>query len=98
FRFSDLPTELALLILKYAAQPTFAPHAPYTIKNPYSSTLSLSRVSKIVRRTVMPEILHMVLLAEPRQVTAFICALRMQQTYVDQQQHDLSLNYAACVH
>ncbi|KAG2037939.1 hypothetical protein BDR03DRAFT_981938 [Suillus americanus] len=46
----------------------------------------------------MPEILHTVLLAETRHVTAFIEALRMQKTFVDQQQHDLSLNYATCVH
>ncbi|KAG1770544.1 hypothetical protein EV702DRAFT_1123577 [Suillus placidus] len=98
FRFSDLPTELALLIFKYAAQTTFAQHARYTTRNPYSSALSLSRVSKFVRRTVLPEILHTVLLPEARHVTAFVRALRMQKTYVDQQQHDLSLDYASHVH
>ncbi|KAG2335970.1 hypothetical protein BDR05DRAFT_180085 [Suillus weaverae] len=70
-RFSDLPTELALLIFKYAAQTTFAQHTPYTTRNPYSSALSLSRVSKIVRRTVLSEILHTVLLPEARQRHSF---------------------------
>lgn len=97
FRFSDLPTELALLIFKYAAQPTFAQRAPYTSRNPYSSALSLSRVSKIVRRTVLPEILHTVLLPGTRHVAAFVRALRMQKTYVAQEQHDLSLDYSSCV-
>ncbi|KAG2343979.1 hypothetical protein BDR05DRAFT_208768 [Suillus weaverae] len=97
-RFSDLPVELALLIFKYAALPNFAQPDTYATKNPYSSALSLSRVSKIVRRTVLPELLHTVLLPGDRHVTAFIRALRMQRTYIDQQQHDLSLDYASRVH
>ncbi|KAG1881202.1 hypothetical protein F4604DRAFT_1550737, partial [Suillus subluteus] len=93
--FSDLPTELVLLIFKYAAQPDFAQPDTYTTKNPYSSALSLSCVSKVVRRTVLPELLHTVLLPEARHVAAFIQALRMQKKYVDR---DLSLDYASCVH
>ncbi|KAG1907807.1 uncharacterized protein F5891DRAFT_1180834 [Suillus fuscotomentosus] len=98
FRFSDLPTELALIIFKYAAQPDFTQPNTWLAKNSYSSALALSLVSKIVRRTVLPELLHTVLLPEARHVAAFIQALRMQKTYVDQQQHDLSLDYTSHVH
>ncbi|KAG2157811.1 uncharacterized protein EDB93DRAFT_817465 [Suillus bovinus] len=97
-RFSDLPTELVLLIFKYVAQATFTQPDTYATKNPYSSALSLSRVSRMVRRTVMPELLHTVLLPGARHVTAFIRALRMQKTYLHQQQDDLILDYASCVH
>ncbi|KAG1808643.1 uncharacterized protein BJ212DRAFT_641872 [Suillus subaureus] len=93
--FSDLPTELALLIFKYAARPNFAQPDTHTPKNPYSSALSLSYVSKVVRRTVLPELLYTVSLPEARHVAAFILALRTQKKYVDR---DLSLDYASCVH
>ncbi|KAG2364083.1 hypothetical protein BDR07DRAFT_1375270 [Suillus spraguei] len=100
FRFRDLPAELVLIIFKYAARPTF-PH-PDTIvtenQNPYSAALSLSQVSKLVRRAVLPELLHTVLLPEARHVAAFIEALRMQKTYVKQNQRDLSFDYASRVH
>lgn len=96
-RFSDLPTELAILILKYAAQPTFAQPETYATKNPYSSAISLSCVSKLVRRIVLPEILHTVLLPKQRHVVAFERALRMQKTYIDQEQQDLIFDYTSCV-
>ncbi|KAG2351064.1 hypothetical protein BDR07DRAFT_1446950 [Suillus spraguei] len=96
-RFSDLPTELALLIFKYAAQPTFAQPETYATKNPYSSAISLSCVSKFVRRIVLPEILHTVLLPEDRHIAAFERALRMQKTYIDQEQQDLIFDYTSCV-
>ncbi|KAG1898987.1 uncharacterized protein F5891DRAFT_912463, partial [Suillus fuscotomentosus] len=96
FRFDDLPTELALIIFKYAAQPPFAQYAPFT-RDPYSSALSLCQVSKIVRRAALPEILHTVLLSTTHDLLAFVRALRMQKTYMDQQ-HDLAFDYAPCVH
>ncbi|KAG2050934.1 hypothetical protein BDR06DRAFT_1010874 [Suillus hirtellus] len=95
-RFNDLPTELALIIFKHAAQPPFVQHAPYT-RDPYSSALSLCQVSKIVRRAVLPELLHTVLLSTARHLLAFVRARRMQKTYMDQQ-HDLAFDYASCVH
>ncbi|KAG1734478.1 hypothetical protein EDB19DRAFT_1727147 [Suillus lakei] len=98
FRFSDLPTDLALLVFAFAAEPDLAQPYNYATKNPYSTALSLSRVSKLVRRVVLPRMLHTVLLPEPRQVTAFVQALRMQKTYIEQQQHDLSVDYASRVH
>ncbi|KAG2050939.1 hypothetical protein BDR06DRAFT_1010879 [Suillus hirtellus] len=96
FRFNDLPTELALIIFKHAAQPPFAQYAPFT-QDPYSSALSLCQVSKIVRRAALPEILHTVLLSTTHDLLAFVRALRMQKTYMDQQ-HDLAFDYAPCVH
>ncbi|KAG2113071.1 uncharacterized protein F5147DRAFT_759398 [Suillus discolor] len=96
--FSDLPAELALIIFKYAAQPDFTQPDTWGSKTPYSSALALSLVSKIVRRTVLPELLHTVSLPEARHVADFIQALRMQKTYIDQQQHDLSLDYTSHVH
>ncbi|KAG1788301.1 uncharacterized protein HD556DRAFT_861880 [Suillus plorans] len=95
FRLNDLPTELALIIFKHAAQPPFAQYAPFT-RDPYSSALSLCQVSKIVRRAALPEILHTVLLSTTRDLLAFVRALRMQKTYIDQQ-HDLAFDYASCV-
>ncbi|KAG1734487.1 hypothetical protein EDB19DRAFT_1727228 [Suillus lakei] len=98
FRFRDLPTELALLVFTFAAEPDFAQPDTYATKNPYSAALSVSRVSKLVRRVVLPRMLHTVLLPEPRQVTAFVQALRMQKIYIEQQQHDLSVDYTSRVH
>ncbi|KAG2098399.1 uncharacterized protein F5147DRAFT_815838 [Suillus discolor] len=92
----NLSAELALIIFKYVAQPHFAQYAPYT-KDPYSSALSLCQVSKIVRCTVLPELLHTVLLPEAHHLIAFVRALRMQKTYLDQQ-HGLAFDYASCVH
>ncbi|KAG2098413.1 uncharacterized protein F5147DRAFT_713869 [Suillus discolor] len=96
FRFNDLPTELALIIFKHAAQPPFAQYAPFT-RDPYSSALSICQVSKIVRRAALPELLHTVLLSTPPDLLAFVRALRMQKTYIDQR-HDLAFDYASCVH
>lgn len=93
FPFSDLPVELALLILKHAAQPSFSQTETYTSKNPYSFALALCFVSKEVRKTALPEILHTVLLPQLHNVTAFVDALRMQQAYA-QQDHQFKFNYA----
>ncbi|KAG1841489.1 hypothetical protein C8R48DRAFT_739022 [Suillus tomentosus] len=93
FPFGDLPVELVLLILKYAAQPSFSQIAPYKSKNPYSSALALCLVSKEVRKTVLPEILHTVLLPQLRNVTAFVDTLRMQQAYA-QQDYQFKFDYA----
>ncbi|KAG2050922.1 hypothetical protein BDR06DRAFT_624796 [Suillus hirtellus] len=95
FRFNDLPTELALVVFKHAAQPPFAQYVPYT-RDPYSSALSLCQVSTNIRRAVLPELLHTVSLSTPRHLLAFVQALRMQKTYIDQQ-HDLAFDYAPCV-
>ncbi|KAG1734484.1 hypothetical protein EDB19DRAFT_1727203, partial [Suillus lakei] len=98
FRFRDLPTELALLVFTFAAEPDFAQPDTYAARNPYSTALSVSRVSKLVRRVVLPRMLHTVLLPEFYHVTHFVQALCMQKTYIEQQQHDLSVDYASLVH
>ncbi|KAG1898992.1 uncharacterized protein F5891DRAFT_1279175 [Suillus fuscotomentosus] len=95
FRFNDLPTELALIVFKYAAQPLFAQYAPFT-RDPYSFALSLCQISKIVRRAALPALLHTVLLSTTHDLLAFVRALRMQKTYMDQQ-HALAFDYASCV-
>ncbi|KAJ8589527.1 hypothetical protein M405DRAFT_205880 [Rhizopogon salebrosus TDB-379] len=84
-RFSpvDLPTELCLLILTYAARPI-------------SSALALCHVSGIVRRIVLPQLLHTVILSKPDNVLAFMHALHMQGAYA-QQEHHLYFDYAAHV-
>ncbi|KAG2121738.1 hypothetical protein DEU56DRAFT_701339, partial [Suillus clintonianus] len=97
FRFADLPTELALLVFVFAAQPTFTETDTYNARNPYSPALLLCSVSRIVRRTVLPSILHTVLLSESRHVMAFVDALYMQKAYAEQQHH-LCLDYASSVH
>ncbi|KAG1822933.1 uncharacterized protein BJ212DRAFT_838998 [Suillus subaureus] len=92
FPFGDLPVELALLILKYAAEPSFSQIEPYKSTNPYACALTLCLVSKEVRKTVLPEILHTVLLPQLHNVTAFMDTLRMQQAYA-QQDHQFKCDY-----
>ncbi|OJA13516.1 hypothetical protein AZE42_08207 [Rhizopogon vesiculosus] len=87
FSFVDLSTELCLLIFAHAARPTFAQSNDYDAINPYSSALALCRVSRIVRRAVLPELLRTVLLSEDSNVTAFVHALHMQKAYAEQGNH-----------
>ncbi|KAG1849232.1 hypothetical protein F4604DRAFT_97279 [Suillus subluteus] len=98
FRFNDLPTELALLILRYAAQTTFDQAEKYDKVNcPYSSVLTLCLVSKNFRRAVLPALLHTVLLPKPRNVRVFVQALLTQEAY-KQASSDLHFDYAPHVH
>ncbi|KAG2034423.1 hypothetical protein BDR03DRAFT_1093808 [Suillus americanus] len=112
FPFTDLPAELALLILKYAAQPTFDQTEKYETKSPYSSTLALCLVSKVVRRVALPELLHTILLPKSENLRMFANALHMQQEYAEiqkqndirskceeeQTQNDLYFEYAPYIH
>ncbi|KAG1871752.1 hypothetical protein DFJ58DRAFT_741927 [Suillus subalutaceus] len=112
FPFTNLPAELALLILKYAAQPTFDQTDKYETKSPYSSTLALCHVSKAVRRVALPELLHTVSLPKSENLRMFVDALRMQQEYAEiqkqnesrlecgeeQTQNDLYFDYAPHIH
>ncbi|KAG1818122.1 uncharacterized protein BJ212DRAFT_1348838 [Suillus subaureus] len=61
--FSDLPTELVFLILKYSAQPIFDQTDKYEAQI----------------RVALPELLHTVLLSKSENLTMFVDALRMQQ-------------------
>ncbi|KAG0705652.1 hypothetical protein DFH29DRAFT_779405, partial [Suillus ampliporus] len=65
FPFFELPTELVLLVFKYAAKPTFYKTYRHDRRNPYSSVLALCHVSRIVSRAVLPEFLRTVLLSAP---------------------------------
>ncbi|KAG2077758.1 hypothetical protein BDR04DRAFT_1227505 [Suillus decipiens] len=96
FRFSDLPLELALLVLKYAAEPTFSQKETYAEKNPYADAISLCRVSRLVRRTVLPELLHTVSLRRCLGVRMFANALLMQQVYAETK-NDLFFDYPSAV-
>ncbi|KAG2338272.1 hypothetical protein BDR05DRAFT_969342 [Suillus weaverae] len=96
FPFANLSLELVLLIFAHAARPTFVKTGDNEPKNPYASALSLCRVSKIVRRTVLPELLRTILLPEYNNVTAFVRALRMQQAFA-LQENDLRFDYAGRV-
>ncbi|KAG1755433.1 hypothetical protein EDB19DRAFT_1867647 [Suillus lakei] len=89
--FERLPTELVLLILKYAAQPTFAQPDQYDAKNPYSTARKICLVSKAARRVALREMLHTVLL-DSRNLTAFVQALRMQKEY-SQEEHPFEFAY-----
>ncbi|KAG0704384.1 hypothetical protein DFH29DRAFT_1078355 [Suillus ampliporus] len=97
FPILELPTELVLLILRYAAEPAFSQAERYDMENPYSSAVALCRVSRLFRRTVLPEMLRTVLLSAPHRVAAFMHALRMQKAYA-QQNHHLHFEYAPHVH
>jgi hypothetical protein len=81
FPFSELPVELAFMIFEYAARPTFDQVDLYDARSPYSSALALCRVSKVVRRVVLPELLHTILLPDSRHLVKFVHALRMQKAY-----------------
>lgn len=96
FPFANLSTELILLIFAHAARPTFIKTSDDASKNPYASALSLCHVSKIVRRTVLPELLRTVLLPEYNNATAFVRALRMQQAFA-LEGNDLRFDYAGRV-
>ncbi|KAG1724543.1 hypothetical protein EDB19DRAFT_309766 [Suillus lakei] len=85
FRFSDLPTELALSILRFAARPTFDQAEKYEAKCPYSSALALCLVSTAFRRAVLPELLHTILLRDSRNVRQFVQALLMQKEYAEEE-------------
>ncbi|KAG2077740.1 hypothetical protein BDR04DRAFT_566146 [Suillus decipiens] len=95
FRFSDLPLELAFLILKYAAEPTFSHKENYD-ENPYADAISLCRVSRLVRRTVLPELLHTVSLRRCHSLRMFANALLMQQAYAETKS-DLFFDYTSAV-
>src|SRR6267154_4613505 len=84
FIFANLPTEIILIIFAYAARPTFCQNEDYESTNPYSSALALCRVSKLVRRAVLPVLLRTVLLTEDCNVSAFVHALRIQKAYAQQ--------------
>lgn len=64
----------------------------YDARSPYSSALALCRVSKIVRRVVLPELLHTILLPDSRHVVKFVHALRMQKAYKEKG-NDLHFEY-----
>ncbi|OJA11788.1 hypothetical protein AZE42_07382 [Rhizopogon vesiculosus] len=92
FPFVNLPIELVMLILRFAAHPNFAPYTGRRRINPYSSALAFCHVSKVVRRAVLPEMLETVMLTEEDHVIEFLHALRMQKEY-SQQGHRLSFDY-----
>ncbi|KAG2363231.1 hypothetical protein BDR07DRAFT_1375955 [Suillus spraguei] len=97
FPYTDLPVELAFMILEYTARPTFDQADLYDARSSYSSALALCHVSKIVRRVVLPELLHTILLPDFRHVEKFVHALRMQKTYKEKGS-DLYFEYAPRVH
>ncbi|KAG1831555.1 hypothetical protein EV424DRAFT_155477 [Suillus variegatus] len=93
---SDLPIEILLIIFKDAAQPTFSQREKYNKKNPYSTALSLCLVSRLVRRTILPDFLHTILLRRRHSVKKFADALLMQKAYAEEQS-DLFFDYTPAV-
>ncbi|KAG1818144.1 uncharacterized protein BJ212DRAFT_126215 [Suillus subaureus] len=96
FRFSDLPLEIALLILKYAARPTFSQREKYADKNPYATALSLCLVSRLVRRTILPEFLHTISLHRCDSMRMFATTLLIQEVYAIEKS-DLFFDYTSAV-
>ncbi|KAG2122355.1 hypothetical protein DEU56DRAFT_832503 [Suillus clintonianus] len=97
FPFSYLPVELVLIILRYYAQPTFDQTAPYSSKSPYSNARALCHFSRAVRRTVLPGLLHTILLGDNDTVRVFVHALHMQKMYAEKANH-LRFDYIPHVH
>ena len=95
---TDLPSELCLIILRYAAAPLFATgHRRHALLKQYSSALALCLVSKTFRLFVIPELLHTILLPSCKHALAFTHALQMQRAYAQEGSH-LHVDYAARVH
>ncbi|KAG1895320.1 uncharacterized protein F5891DRAFT_674714 [Suillus fuscotomentosus] len=94
--FSDLPIEIFLTICKDAAQPTFSQREKYDIKNPYSTALSLCLVSRLVRRIILPDFLHTILLRRHHSLKKFANALLMQKAYAEKES-DLFFDYTSAI-
>ncbi|KAJ8590998.1 hypothetical protein M405DRAFT_880746 [Rhizopogon salebrosus TDB-379] len=84
--FVDLPIELVMLIISFAAYPSFVQIGDRR-SHAYSSALALCRVCRNVRRVVLPIMLETMFLWEDRNVIAFVHALRMQAEYTQQGNH-----------
>ncbi|KAG1888434.1 uncharacterized protein F5891DRAFT_1177372 [Suillus fuscotomentosus] len=91
-----LPIEIILTICKDAAQPTFSQREKYDIKNPYSTALSLCLVSRLVRRIILPDFLHTILLRRRHSLKKFANALLMQKAYAEKKS-DLFFDYTSAV-
>jgi len=92
--FIDLPIELVLHILTFAACPNFGVTDEETAKqSPYSSARALCLVCRDIRRAVLPIMLETIFLWNDHQVIAFLRALRMQKGYSEQKNH-LHFEYA----
>ncbi|KAG2102817.1 uncharacterized protein F5147DRAFT_809867 [Suillus discolor] len=89
-----LPIETILTICKNAAQPTFSQREKYDIKNPYSTALSLCLVSRLVRRIILPDFLHTILLRRRHSLKKFADALLMQKAYAEEKS-DLFFDYTS---
>ncbi|KAG1899082.1 uncharacterized protein F5891DRAFT_436309 [Suillus fuscotomentosus] len=96
FPFSDLPIEIILTICKDAAQPTFSQREKYDIKNPYSTALSLCLVSRLVRRIILPDFLHTILLRRHHSLKKFANALLMQKAYAEKES-DFFFDYTSAI-
>ncbi|KAG1831591.1 hypothetical protein EV424DRAFT_1371881 [Suillus variegatus] len=91
-----LPIKIILTICKDAAQPTFSQRENYDIKNPYSTALSLCLVSRLVRRIILPDFLHTILLRRRHSLKKFANALLMQKAYAEKKS-DLFFDYTSAV-
>ncbi|KAG2074940.1 hypothetical protein BDR04DRAFT_1150751 [Suillus decipiens] len=77
FSFTNLPAELALLILRCSTQDTFDKTDKYEARSPYSSILALCLLSKFVRRIALTELLHTILLPKLENLRMFVDALSL---------------------
>ncbi|KAG1762407.1 hypothetical protein EDD22DRAFT_1027962 [Suillus occidentalis] len=96
YPFSVFPVEIALMIFKYAAKPMYSQKEDYNDTNPYANALSLCLVSRLVRLTVLPELLHTVLLPTRRNLEVFASALELQKKYTEDKSH-LAFDYTHAV-
>ncbi|KAJ7717830.1 hypothetical protein DFH07DRAFT_860941 [Mycena maculata] len=79
FRFTILPTELALEIIRVASLPS---DEDATAPRPsYATALALSSVSHAMRSATMPHLLHSVILATSPQVLCFIDSILLQREF-----------------
>ncbi|KAG5220579.1 hypothetical protein IMY05_C4560000100 [Salix suchowensis] len=66
-------------------------------QNPYETALALTRVSSDVRRAAMPGFLHTVVISNPRQLYAFLEAVRRSRSQRQPRRLDIHCDYAQMV-
>ncbi len=86
------PGDVFYQVMRFAALPDFA-----NGKNPYESALALTRVSSDVRRAAMPGFLHTVVISNPRQLYAFLEAVRRSRSGQQPSRLDVHCDYAQMV-
>ncbi|KAF9501763.1 hypothetical protein BDN71DRAFT_484491 [Pleurotus eryngii] len=86
------PADVFHQVMRFAALPDFV-----NGQSPYETALALTRVSSDVRRAAMPGFLHTVVISNPRQLYAFLEAVRRSRSQRQPRRLDIHCDYAQMV-